>query len=99
MFSTNWICTDPDTEQYGKQLDELIFEFKEKNKPQMVINLDEFEEHEIEDIINSYGYTLYDVSSEQENNYNNIYTLYGDSANWVTAECIYEYESNFYENE
>lgn len=94
-ITTDWILTDPDTEQYGRQLEEFKFEFKEKDKTQMIIDLDTFEEHEIEDIINSYGYTLYDVNPELGDSYDNIYTLYGDSADWITAECIYEYESKF----
>jgi len=92
--TTDWILTDPDNQQYGRRLDELKFEFKEKDK-NLTIDLDEYEENEIEDIINSYGYTLYEDEEFLEY-YNDVYSLYGDSANWIIAECIFEYESGFY---
>jgi len=92
--TTDWVLTDPDNQQYGRQLDELKFEFKEKDK-NLIIDLDEYEENETEDIINSYGYTLYEDEGSLES-YRNVYNLYVDSANWIVAECIFEYESGFY---
>lgn len=92
--TTDWVLTDPDNQQYGRQLDELKFEFKENGKI-LIIDLDEYEEHEIEDIINSYGYTLYEDEESLEY-YNDVYSLYGNSANWIIAECIFEYESGLY---
>ena len=31
-MKTEWVCTDEDNEQYGRQIDIRTFEFKEKNR-------------------------------------------------------------------
>ena len=87
-FNTEWKCTDPDTKQYGRQLTDVLFEFKEEGKEQRGIDLSGLKNKEIEDCINSYGYTL---GHNQKRAYLlNIYELYGKSANWIIAERLYE---------
>ena len=80
-----FVCTDSDTKQYGRKINNNLFEFYEKNiKHTREIHLKEYTEKEIESIINSYGYSLYGKD--------NIKTIYGKKTNWVIAECIYETE-------
>lgn len=86
-----WTSTDPDTQQYGRHLYDRMFEFKQpdinEGKP-VVINLDRYTNEQIEDCINSYGYTLYG-----ERKYiRNIDELYGPESEWVKAECLFEME-------
>lgn len=85
-YSKEWICTDPDTKQYGRQLTDVLFQFKEEGKDETVIDLTGFTNGEIEGVINSYGYTLY----KSEEHSHNIYDLYGKQANWIIAECLFE---------
>lgn len=82
---TQWVCTDPDTHQYGRQLSDTQFEFREGGKHE-TIDLNEYTSEEIENCINSYGYTLYTPSEYNRN----IHELYEDSANWIIAECLFE---------
>ena len=93
-MKTEWICTDPDTEQYGRQISERVFEFKEKmyleevdddKVVQMTINLDDYTEKEVEDHISAYYEDL-----------NEIFNIYGEDSNWIIAECIFEQESGNY---
>lgn len=90
-YSHAWICTDSDTKQYGRQITENIFEFKEKGKEATIIDLSEWEEKEQEHIINSYGYTLMKGENISEG-LQNVVELYGSSAKWIIAECIFETE-------
>jgi hypothetical protein len=83
-----WKLTDPDTEQYGRQHSKFMFEFKEKRKEPSAIDLSGYTYGEIEDTINSYGYTLYNSEKGLEN----IKELYGNNADWIIAECIFETE-------
>ncbi len=86
-----WICTDPNTKQYGRQLTDVLFEFKEGDGSPQGIDLSGYENKEIEHIINSYGYTL--MKGELKNpRLVNIHELYGKQANWVIAECMFESE-------
>ncbi len=90
--SSNWIITDPDTGQQGRQLSEWVFEFQQENEGITQIDLDEYTDFEQEDIINSFGYTLDLDENQNHPGLQNIHKLYGDSANWIIAECIYESE-------
>jgi len=88
VYPTRWTLTDGDTNQWGRQLDEKIFEFREDGKEKTVINLSEYSEQEQENCINSYGYTLY--RSSKAKHLKNIHKLYGKQANWIIAECLFE---------
>ncbi len=85
-YKKNWVITDPDTNQQGRQLTDVLFEFKEEDKEQRGIDLSGFTNEIIEGVINSYGYTLY----KEELNLRNIHELYGKDANWIIAECLFE---------
>ena len=86
-YSKEWILTDSDTNQYGRQLTDFLFEFKEDNKEQTGIDISGFTNGTIEECINSYGYTLF----ETKEGLINIKELYGKQANWIIAECLFEF--------
>jgi hypothetical protein len=81
-----WVITDPATNQQGRQLTDVLFEFKEDGKEQRGIDLSGLKNKEIEQCINAYGYTLF----ETKGNNRNIKELYGKDANWIIAECLFE---------
>ena len=83
-MKTEWICTDPDNEQYGRQLSQYEFEFYEGDYKD-VIDLSEYTFAEIERHISSYYKDLKEV-----------YDIYPESALWIMAECIFEQESELY---
>lgn len=99
------ICTDPDKGQYGRQISERVFEFKElaTNEDEydigeyieLKINLDDYTAYEIENHINSYGYTLFEPKGRTFTS-TNIFEQYAENANWIIAECIFEQESGNY---
>lgn len=90
-----WVCTDLDTDQWGRQLGESLFEFKEKNRGlseyeedefiEIRINLDDYKQSEMENHISAYYENIAEVIS-----------IYGEQANWIIAECIFEQESGLY---
>lgn len=94
-MKTEWICTDPATEQYGCKLSDGVYEFKEKdylqeessdtNIIQKVIIIADYKQCDIEKHISPY----YDSIEEIER-------IYGDDAEWIIAECIFEQESGLY---
>ena len=88
-IKSKWICTDPDNKQYGRQLSFTKFEFKERGH-QTIINLSDYNEEYIVNVINTYGYSLENINVAS---WPNIYNLYGKKALWVIAECIFEQES------
>ena len=89
LKKASWTLTDPSTNQYGRQLSPLQFEFKEDNQEAAVINLNDYKFGEIESSINSFGYTLFDSTKGNRN----ITELYGPASQWIIAECLYELRS------
>lgn len=91
----DWKCTDLDNEQWGRQLGDNLFEFKEKNR-----GFDEYEEDEFIEIrINLDDYTEEQIENHISAYYENIaevISIYGKQANWIIAECIFEQESGLY---
>ena len=94
-MKTDWVCTDLDNEQYGRQLSETRFEFKEKNRGlldydedeiiEFGVDLSDYSEKEIDDVARTY-YGSLDELKEQ----------CGDSWQWILAECIFEQENGLY---
>lgn len=94
-MKTEWICTDLDNEQYGRQIDTRTFEFKEKNRGlldyedgefiEIYVNLNNYTKGEIENNISAY----YDSIEE-------IIEIYGSDSDWIIAECIFEQENGLY---
>lgn len=90
----DWICTDIDNQQYGRQISEKVFEFKEKNHNkditggndfvQMTIDLNDYSENSMYDLVSSfYGY-------------DDFKKMLNDKEYWIIAECIFEMESELY---
>lgn len=84
-----WVCTDTDTQQYGRQISEQHFQFKEGEMEPFNIFLDNYNNDLIEDIINSYGYTLLE---SKPYGVKNIQEICGEKWEWIIAECIFETE-------
>jgi len=88
-YPTAWVCTDRDIGQYGRQLGDTQYEFREPDKMFSVFDLLAYKQNEKESIINAYGYTF--LSGENKNpSLQNIHEVYGEKADWIVAECIYE---------
>lgn len=95
LENIDWECTDLDNEQYGRFISDRIYEFKEKNRGlseygeeefiEIYVNLDNYTEGEVEEYTSPY----YDSIEE-------IIEIYGDSSDWIIAECIFEQESGLY---
>jgi hypothetical protein len=90
-----WICTDYDNQQYGRQVDTNIYEFKEKNRGLLEYDEDEF----IQIIIDLDDYS-YDCANECVLPYysgiDEVKQIYGVDFEWIIAECIFEQESGLY---
>lgn len=82
---TDWISTDADSGQFGKRLDAKVFVFKQDDIEQL-IDLNTYKDSKIEEIISGYSYTL------EEGGRGDIYLMYGEDANWIIAECIFEHQ-------
>jgi hypothetical protein len=81
-----WICTDPSKNQHGRHIENDHFQFYTGNSTPVDIYLKKYEAEQIEEIINSYGYTL---GENKEDNIN-IKSIYGRTSAWIIAECLYE---------
>jgi hypothetical protein len=94
-MKTDWVCTDLDNKQYGRQLSETKFEFKEKNRGlldydedeiiEFGVDLSDYSEKEIEEVISGYYSCLDELKA-----------IYVEDSNWIIAECIFEQESGLY---
>lgn len=89
MYKLNeWVCTDPDNNQWGRWLGGRCFEFRETLygvEVEIEINLDEYTDKQIEDHISAYY-----------NNLDQLKGYYEESSDWIIAECIFEQELGTY---
>lgn len=92
-FSQEWVCTDPDQNQWGRQIGDDMYEFKEDDPfeeddgvRQETIVLSHYSDKIKEYCINSFGYSLYETKDGNQN----IDELYGDQSDWIIAECLFE---------
>lgn len=87
-MNENWICTDPDNNQYGKQLGPKLFEFKETDcwgeTVQAQINLDDYSEQDKIECLDTYGYKW------DEQNKIFISPTGEEIEDWIIAECLFE---------
>lgn len=75
-----WKVTDPSTNQMMMKLSEFKFRFKEDGRKEVEIDLSKYNIRDVEECINSYGYSLfYSVTKKQ-------------MEASVIAECIFEME-------
>ena len=94
-MKTEWVCTDGSLDQWGRQISENVYEFKEKNRDligyeedefiEITIDLDDYSSTYVEDIISAYYSGIDEVKQ-----------LYGTDFEWILAECIFEQESGLY---
>ena len=91
--NNGWFCTDPDCMQYCQKISETEFRFiqavwldtcgDDTNGEYAVcsgyIDLDLYDEDDMEGSISSYGYTMESVKE-----------IYEDCANQIIAECLFE---------
>lgn len=95
-ITTDWVQTDPDNKQWGRWVRGNIFEFKQDTvigefltkTTGSEIDLDTYTTSDIENCINSFGYSIHPTS---RNNINNIYPK-KDEALFIIAECLFEQE-------
>lgn len=104
-----WVKTDPDNHQYGRRIDSLTYEFKEWDRISYDENF-KLNGHSKADLFNDPEYwitdkvSLADYTEEQIYNHISAYyenvgevrEIYGEDANWIIAECIFEQESGLY---
>ena len=101
--NNNWFCTDPDCMQYCKQVNDTEFHFvqavwldtcsgdttaenaKDETDNYVVcsgyIDLDCYSEEDVNCALSSYDYTLESANK-----------IFGDDANQIIAECLFEDE-------
>ena len=86
-IQAQWVVTDSDdNNQQGRQITDVLFEFKDDITEATVIDVSGFTNGEIEGVINGYGYTLH----KDKKGLQNIHKLYENEANWIIAECMFE---------
>lgn len=83
-LNNDWICTDPDNQQYGRKIKKNVFEFKERGE-HLVIDLTKYSQAQKESFIASYYGNIQNCKNECGLNYL-----------WILAECIFEQESGLY---
>lgn len=87
-----WICTDPDTNQWGRKISARTYEFKQDMrypngmivKEEEEISLDAYTDEEINDYLSPYGWSIKQLKEE-----NSL-----ESTEWLIAECIFEQTAN-----
>jgi hypothetical protein len=85
---SEWICTDPDTKQFGRKIGQRVYEFKQECKypdgliieEEAEIWLDDYTDEEINDYLSPYSWSI-----EQLKKDNSL-----EDAEWLMAECIFE---------
>jgi len=83
-----WICTDPDNNQWGRKLGDKRYEFKQDTKypngttthEQIEINLNDYSDDEINNHLAPFSWSIEKLKNE---------TNLAD-AEWLMAECIFE---------
>ncbi len=85
-----WVCTDPDTKQYGRKISKGVYEFREDingNEFKLPINLAEYSVEELEGCLLAYGYTLHPLSEDY------LFNEYDDENGlFQLAEWLFEFE-------
>lgn len=98
MTINMWICSDPDSSQHLRKINESCWECYEMRGPfpefdrekgpvpaqygvvHLIIDLDCYDEDDIQDYISGYGYRDRDELAAQ----------YGDAAEQIIVECVFE---------
>ena len=107
-----WVCTDPDNNQYGIKVKDGHYRFKEfdrfnyttdsehyPDKDLFISTVWDNDEFWIEVDIVLAHYTNEQIANHISAYYNNLDQLkeiYGEDSEWIIAECIFEQESGLY---
>lgn len=107
-----WKLTDPDNFQYGRKIREGVYEFKEYDRINYGMNLDDYPTEDIyidsvfdnsefweEMTIVMAHYTPEQIEKHVSAYYGSLAELKeicGDDWEWIVAECIFEQESGLY---
>jgi hypothetical protein len=83
-----WVCTDPNMNQYGRKISDGVYEFKQDMKypdgsiikERGEVHLKDYSNEEINDHLSSFGYSIGILKD----------TMNEANAEWITAECIFE---------
>lgn len=89
LINLGWTCTDPDAGQYGRQISEKVYNFKEKDFEgdiiEMTIDLSEYDNDSMyHHVCAYYGYQDFEEM------------LTTEDGRWIIAECIFESLSGNY---
>lgn len=96
-----WVCTDPDNNQWGMKIGDGHYRFKEFDRFNFDPDSLDFDDPDnwVElDIILS-DYTDEQIANHISAYYDSMYQLkeyYGEDSEWIIAECIFEQESLLY---
>lgn len=107
-----WVCTDGSYMQYGRKISDKIFaflefsrdeypdEFKELCDHSLDIDLKDIDDYKwIDDTINLDELSDEEIASGISPYYDSIDEIkkeYGDDANWIIAECVFEQTNGLY---
>jgi hypothetical protein len=86
MRDNNWKTTDNSIGQMCKKISNNHFIYKDNENDETDIILSNYSVKQMERCINSFGYTFYSSTIYLSN----IYELYGEDANQIIAECLFE---------
>lgn len=106
----DWICTDPDNQQYGRKLSPGVYQFKEWDRNNYcssgTCNTPEFkqdnfdnDQYWVDETITMAHYTQEQIQNHISAYYkdlNEVKETYGDDWECIVAECIFEQESGLY---
>ena len=107
-----WSKTDPDNHQYGRQLSDGVFQFKEFDRNNYEINTKEYgsEAEFIDAVFNKSEFweedtiVLANFNDDEIRGHVSAYydsleqlkEIYGKDSNFIIAECIFEQQSGMY---
>lgn len=92
-----WICTDTDTNQYGRKITDTVYEFKEFRHQDYFINTVDYPDAStfIDTVWDNSVYWVQvtiDLAEYSEEEIKHALTAFGyeDESNWIKAECLFE---------
>lgn len=88
-----WVCTDPDTNQYGRRLSDNFYEFRQNGTGTIRVELTNIKPNEMEAVLNAYGYTNDPNNTREEFDYGTDVL----DKNWIMAECWFEFQVNSFQ--
>lgn len=105
MSNNRWICTDPDNGQFGKQISKTIFKFAQvKDGEDVDTFVKEAGEHYDDNHFTPDNFVIAEIDLSEYTNEDkleamisygyesktNMVRIYGEEADFVLAECLFE---------